>query len=77
MDYFSFTEIIGYLASLTVLCSFLMSKMVQLRIVNIVGCSLFIVYGMLLSYSIPIIVTNVAIVIINIYYLNKMRKITA
>lgn len=76
MDYFSITEIVGYLASLTVLCSFLMSKMIQLRIINIIGCSLFIVYGIMLSYSIPIIVTNVAIVIINIYYLNKMKKIT-
>ena len=73
---FSITDIVGYLASITVLCSFLMSKMIHLRIINIIGCGLFIAYGVMLNFSIPIIVTNAAIVIINSYYLYKMKKIT-
>lgn len=74
MDYFSTTEIIGYLASLAVLLSFLMKNMRTLRIVNTIACSIFIVYGVLLAYSIPIIITNGAIVIINLYYLLVKEK---
>ena len=74
MEYFSSTEIIGYLASLCVLLSFLMKNIRTLRIVNTIGCLIFVVYGVLLGFSIPIIVTNVAIVVINGYYLFKMNK---
>ena len=74
MDYFSFTEIIGYLASIVVLISFVMKEVKRLRMVNIVGCSLFIAYGVLLDFSIPLIVTNLAIVVINLIYLIKLRK---
>ena len=74
MDYFSTTEIIGYLASLAVLLSFLMKNMRTLRIVNTVACLIFVVYGVLLVYSIPIIITNGAIVIINLYYLLIKEK---
>jgi hypothetical protein len=67
------TEYIGYVASGIVLLSFLMRKMIFLRIVNTVGCVFFIVYGMMLG-SIPIILTNIAIVLINVFYLTKRNK---
>jgi uncharacterized protein with PQ loop repeat len=62
------TEWVGYAASLGVLLSFLMRDIKTLRLVNSVGCLLFVVYGVLLS-SIPIVITNVAILLINFYYL--------
>ena len=71
---FSSTEIVGYLASLIVLISFLMKNMKTLRIINTIGCVLFVAYGILLNFSIPIIITNVTIVAINIYYLLKASK---
>lgn len=74
MEYFSLTEIVGYAASLVVLLSFLMKDVKRLRMVNIVGCSLFVAYGVFLGFSIPIIVTNVAIAIINVVYLVKSTK---
>ncbi len=67
------TEYIGYAASAMVLISFLMKNIRNLRILNSVGCLLFIGYGVLLS-SIPIIVTNTAIVLINGFYLIKMAR---
>jgi uncharacterized protein with PQ loop repeat len=70
-----FSEYVGYLASLLVLISFLMKNMTYLRLVNTLGCMVFIAYGVLLT-SIPIIITNAAIVIINSYYLLKGRKKT-
>ena len=67
------TEYIGYAASAVVLISFLMKNIRNLRILNTVGCLLFIGYGVLLS-SIPIIATNAAIVLINGFYLLKMAR---
>jgi hypothetical protein len=65
-------EWVGYSASFVVLLSFLMKDMQKLRIVNIAGCSLFIAYGLSLpSISVPIILTNTAIVVVNLYYLMK------
>ncbi len=71
---FSSTEIIGYIASFIVLVSFLMKDITKLRIINSIGCVMFVAYGILLGFSIPIIFTNVAIVGINIYYLIKTGK---
>lgn len=69
----NYTEYIGYLASLFVLLSFVMKKMVALRMVNIIGCGFFIVYGFMLpSISWPIVITNVAIVCVNAFYLVKL-----
>ncbi|MCT4583063.1 MAG: YgjV family protein [Flavobacteriales bacterium] len=64
------TEWVGYAASLGVLVSFLMKDIKVLRVVNSVGCALFVAYGFMLG-SIPIIVTNVAILVVNAYYLLK------
>jgi hypothetical protein len=59
------TELVGYVASLFVLVSFLMKDIRTLRMVNSVGCALFVVYGVMLAYSIPIMLTNTAILAIN------------
>lgn len=65
------TDIIGYIASAIVLISFLMKNIKKLRVINTIGCLIFIVYGVLLNFSIPIIITNSVIVGINIYFLVK------
>jgi hypothetical protein len=69
----SYTEYIGYFASGIVLLSFLMGNIFVLRIINTIGCGFFIFYGVLLG-SIPIILTNSAIVLINTYYLFLKNK---
>ncbi len=69
------TEYIGYTASGVVLISFLMKNMNTLRMVNCVGCLLFVTYGVLLE-SIPIIITNLAICGINVFYLIKQQRAT-
>jgi hypothetical protein len=71
---FSTTEIIGYISSFIVLLSFLMKSITALRIINTIGCLCFVVYGILLNNSIPIIFTNTAIVGINMYFLLKAKK---
>ncbi|MEJ6583193.1 MAG: uroporphyrinogen decarboxylase [Crocinitomicaceae bacterium] len=61
-------EYIGYFASAVLLVSFTMKKMTTLRIINTIGCGFFILYGLLIG-SFPVIITNVAICLINLYYL--------
>jgi predicted branched-subunit amino acid permease len=65
---FSLADIIGYLASLVLLLSFTRKNVKHLRIINTAGCLLFVVYGVMLHVW-PVIITNVAIVLINCYYL--------
>ncbi len=67
----SWTEYLGYLASIVIMISFLMKNMITLRIINSIGGFLFIIYGVLLSMSIPIILTNTFVVGVNVFYLIK------
>ena len=69
----SYIEWIGYAASLFVLLSFLMRNITTLRYVNTLGCMFFVIYGILLN-SYPIIITNAAIILVNLYYLFLNRK---
>lgn len=66
-------EILGYVATAIVIFSFTIRNLKWLRIVNTLGCFLFTVYGLLIL-SMPIIITNVAIMIINLYQLLKTLK---
>lgn len=70
------TEYVGYLASLMVLISFTMKNVKTLRIVNMVGCILFILYGFLMPsfrIGLPIIIANAAIFAVNLYYLLQTK----
>lgn len=61
----------GYLASLVVFISLTMSSIIKLRIFNFIGCLLFAHYG-LLTGLLPIVVANMSIALINIYYLYQI-----
>ncbi|MGY8945508.1 MAG: uroporphyrinogen decarboxylase [Flavobacteriales bacterium] len=62
------TEWVGYLAMTVLLVSFMMKNLTKLRIINSIGCLFFVVYGSLISQY-PVVITNVAIILINFYYL--------
>ena len=68
-------EIIGYAASLLVAISLMMSAIVKLRIINLVGSFIFVIYGILID-SIPVAAMNGFVVLINIYYLQQMYRST-
>lgn len=72
----SVVEWVGYLAAAIVLFSFLMKDIKKLRLVNMSGCTIWVLYGFLLQISWPIIITNVAIFCVNGYYLYQGRKST-
>ena len=71
MDIFNttITDWVGYAAMVVLLISFMMKNVRKLRIINTLGCALFVLYGVLLSTSWPIVISNVAIICINFYYL--------
>lgn len=70
---FNWVEWVGYLASFLVLISLLMSSIVKLRWINLVGSSMFSIYGFLIS-SYPVAFMNAATALINVYYLIKIYR---
>lgn len=66
-------EIMGYVASVMVAISLTMKDIVKLRILNFVGCSFFVVYGLMIN-ALPVVATNLFIAIVNIYFLIKMHQ---
>lgn len=67
---FDGVELVGYLASVLVIIALTMTSVVRLRLFSLVGSVTFFIYGVLIG-SIPIIATNIAIAIINIWFLRK------
>ena len=67
------TEILGWVATALVLLSFTIQDMRRLRIVNMLGCILWIGYGFILMIK-PVIFVNVSIFIIHSYWLIKNKS---
>ena len=65
-------EAVGYIGSLLVLVSFLMTSVVKLRVVNTIGSVIFTVYALIIK-SYPTAVMNFVLILINIWFLIKMR----
>ncbi len=70
----SYVEWIGYVAMIFVASSFLMKKINTLRLINSIGAAFFVLYGVLLDTSWPIIITNAFILGLNSYYLFIKKK---
>ena len=63
-------EWIGYLGAALVVGSFLVKKNMRLlRIISLLGAVTFIIYGLLLDVNLPVIIPNVGITCIHVYYL--------
>lgn len=66
-------EILGILASLFVLACFLFDNPKSIRILDMIGASLYVIYGILIG-SISNIFLNAALVVIQIIKLRKLYK---
>ena len=66
-------EWVGYAASICIAISLLMTDMFKLRIINSIGCILFVIYGFSIK-AYPVGGINLFIFFVNIYYIIKMRK---
>lgn len=66
-------EVFGYLASAVIIFSLTMSSVVKLRLIGLVGATMFGIYGVLVG-SFPVVVTNVVIIGLHTYFLRKAYR---
>ncbi|MCK7630171.1 hypothetical protein MZ018_00825 [Shewanella sp. JNE10-2] len=66
-------EWVGYLASVVVAISLMMSNIKKLRWWNLIGAALFVAYGVAID-AYPVALVNFFIVLIDIYYLVKLYR---
>lgn len=66
-------EMIGYLGSVLVVVSMLMSSVIKLRIINTIGSGIFAAYALMIR-SYPTALMNACLVGINIYNLVRLKQ---
>lgn len=64
-------ELIGYLGSILVAISLMMRNILKLRIINMTGAFIFIVYSLIIQ-AYPVFLVNLVIFFINIYFLYEI-----
>ena len=59
LDYMNYLEIVGWIATFVVIGSFLINDMLKLRSVNLIGATLWLLYGIIAgSFSICLLYTS-------------------
>lgn len=72
MNEINVLELFGYAASVIIAISLMMSSILKLRWLNLIGASLFSMYGFIIG-SLPVGFLNLFIATINIYYLVRLK----
>lgn len=67
-------EIIGYIAMSLLVISFIPKRLGAIRSINLVASLVFSIYGVLLGWKWPIIVSNGLIAFIQAYHLLRMSR---
>ena len=63
-------ELIGTLASVIVLLGFTQKENKTIRAINIIGCILFVIYGLLIN-AFSIWFLNATLILIHVYHIEK------
>ena len=66
-------ETVGYLGSILVVVSMLMSSVIRLRVINTIGSGIFAMYALMI-HSYPTALMNLFLVAINVYNLIKLSR---
>lgn len=66
-------EIIGYVSSIMIAISLMMSSILRLRVINLIGAVLFTIYGLGIR-AYPVAAVNFLIVLIDVYYLWEILR---
>ncbi|CAM4063982.1 MULTISPECIES: YgjV family protein [Shewanella] len=75
MDTATIWEWVGYLASVVVAISLMMSNIKKLRWWNLIGAALFVAYGLAIG-ALPVALVNFFIVLIDAFYLVKLYQVS-
>ena len=73
MDTGTIIELIGYLGSILVLVSMVMTSVIKLRVINLTGSVIFAAYALMIR-SYPTAVMNICLAGVNIYHLRRLLK---
>lgn len=68
----NWVEMVGYLASVLVAVSLMMSSIARLRVLNLLGAVAFAIYGWLVG-AYPVMAVNSFIALVNVVFLLKMQ----
>ncbi|MBW7870879.1 MAG: uroporphyrinogen decarboxylase [Flavobacteriia bacterium] len=66
-------EWIGYSASIFIVLSFVINQLRIIRIINMLGCICFVIYGIYFK-AWPVVIPNAMVVFIQLYYLLHKDK---
>ena len=69
-------QAVGYFSTVLILISFLMTSVLKLRVVNLIGSAIFVVFAFL-TKSYPTAIMNVGLCIINIYFILRLLRSSA
>lgn len=65
-------ELLGYLAPVFIILSMMQHNLTRIRIFMILGCITFVAYGYLID-AMPVVVANLLIGIVTVFYLIKSK----
>ncbi|MDR2234795.1 MAG: uroporphyrinogen decarboxylase [Chryseobacterium sp.] len=63
------TTYVGYSASVFIVLSFILKDVRKIRVVNMIGCICFVIYGIFNGMLWPVIIPNGLICFIQVYHL--------
>ena len=66
-------EVLGLLATLLVVASFLFQSVVLIRVVNMLGAMLFVAYGLLI-HSPSVAIVNMVVIVVQVFQLVKLGR---
>lgn len=66
-------QAVGYFSTILILISFLMTSVLKLRLVNLIGSAIFVVFAFL-TKSYPTAIMNVGLCIINVYFIIRLLR---
>ncbi|MFV0305413.1 MAG: uroporphyrinogen decarboxylase [Moheibacter sp.] len=61
-------EWIGYAASFFIVMSFVVNDIKKVRVINMIGCICFVIYGVYFKFW-PVVIPNVILIFVQLYYL--------
>ena len=69
----NYLEVVGWIATFVVIGSFLINDMLKLRSVNLIGATLWLVYG-IISGSFSIMFLNIVVMCIQVFKIRQLLK---
>lgn len=67
----NWSDYVGYAASVFIILSFMLKDIKKIRVINLLGCIAFVIYGIFSGMLCPVIIPNGILCIVQIYHLIK------